>query len=96
MTLHAWAIGLRGLSRENNASAAKDESQNCLRFLLFQSFAVCGIAIPSTTSLQVQQLYEAAGRDLSERLNFRVDNLDARNIRQMADLRQQIDSLRGQ
>ena len=39
---------------------------------------------------------EESGRDLSEKLNFRVDNLDARNIRQMSVLRQEIDNLNGQ
>ena len=49
----------------------------------------------TSASQQLQKLLEESGRDLSQKLNFRVDNLDARNIRQMANLRQEIDSLRG-
>ena len=49
----------------------------------------------TSTSHQLQQLLEDSGRDLSQKLNFRVDNLDARNIRQMANLRQEIEGLRG-
>ena len=39
--------------------------------------------------------FENADKKLHEQLNFRLDNFDARNVRQLADLRDEIKALRG-